>query len=119
MGIMIVYDVTDEKSYTSVTKWMSKISENANKNIAKMLVANKCDLQEKRKITRVRGESLADNLGISYVEMSALSNSNIDEAFVTLAKDILQRVLQDGIDECADLSNGFEAEGSGSFCQSC
>lgn len=103
MGIMVVYDVTDEKSYTSVTKWMTKITEHADKNVDKILVANKCDLQDKRKVTRVRGESLADTLGISYVEMSALSNSHIDEAFTTLAKDILNRVLSCGENGSAEL----------------
>lgn len=120
MGIMVVYDVTDEKSYTNVTKWMSKIAENANRNVDKILVANKCDLEEKRKITRVRGESLADTLGISYVEMSALSNSNIDNAFTTLAKDILNRVLRCEEDESAELGNeNKRLDTTGFSCQSC
>ena len=103
MGIMVVYDVTDEKSYTNVIKWMGNIAEHANKNVDKILVANKCDLEEKRKVARDRGESLAEDLGISYVEMSALSNSNIEEAFTTLTKGILTRMLSCGEDESLDL----------------
>ena len=99
---MVVYDVTDEKSYMNVTGWINKIRENADKNVNKILIANKCDLEEKRKITRERGESLAENLGIPYVEMSALTNSNTDEAFITLARDILNRVLQYGEDKRAE-----------------
>ena len=86
----------------NITRWMSKISENAAKNVNKILIANKCDLEEKRKITRERGESLAESLGIPYVEMSALASSNIDEAFITLARDILNRVLQYGEDGRAE-----------------
>lgn len=67
----------------NITKWMEKIAENANKEVAKMLVANKCDLDEKRKISQEAGESLADELGISYIEVSALSNRNVEEAFTT------------------------------------
>lgn len=120
MGIMLVYDVTAEKSYTSVKTWMSKISENTNKNVKKVLVANKCDLQDERTVSKDRGESLAESLGISYVEVSALSNSNVEEAFMTLAKDILERVLRFGTDESAALGNEKEPlEEKGSFCASC
>ena len=120
MGIMVVYDVTDEKSYTNVIKWMGNIAEHANKNVDKILVANKCDLEEKRKVARDRGESLAEDLGISYVEMSALSNSNIEEAFTTLTKGILTRMLSCGEDESLDLrkeKRGLDT--TGSICQSC
>ena len=119
MGIMVVYDVTDEKSYTNVTKWMSKISEHANRHVDKILVANKCDLEEKRKVARDRGESLAGDLGISYVEMSALSNSNIEEAFTTLAKDILTRMLSCGKDESELGKDKRGSDSTGSVCQSC
>ena len=96
MGIMIVYDVTSENSFQSVANWMSKIGENSDKKVNKIMIANKCDLEEERVITRERGEELAGSLGIPYVEISALSSSNVDEAFTTLAKDILNRVLQSG-----------------------
>ena len=87
MGIMVVYDVSDEKSYINVSKWMTKIKENTGKNVNKILIANKCDLEKKRKVTKERGESLAADLEIPYVEMSALSSSNIDEAFIILTRD--------------------------------
>ena len=120
MGIMVVYDVTAEKSYTSVKTWMAKISENTNKNVKKVLVANKCDLQEERAVSKDRGASLAESLGISYVEVSALSNSNVEEAFMTLAKDILERVLRFGTHETAALGDEKKSlEEKGSFCASC
>ena len=118
MGIMVVYDVTDEKSYMNVSKWMSEIKENAVQNVNKILIANKCDLEEKRKITRERGESLAVDLEIPYVEMSALASSNIDEAFTILARDILNRVLLYGEDELAQ-SGGKRLDTSTKSCMSC
>lgn len=120
MGIMVVYDVTDEKSFMNITRWNSKIRENADKNVNKILIANKCDLEEKRKVTRERGEELAENLGIPYVEMSALASSNIDEAFITLAKDILNRVLQYGEDRSAEFGGDKQRlETSTKSCMSC
>jgi len=119
MGIMVVYDVTDEKSYMNVSKWMSKIKENAGGNVNKILIANKCDLEEKRKITRERGESLAIDLEIPYVEMSALASSNIDEAFTILARDILNRVLLYGEDELAQSESIQRLDTSTKSCMSC
>ena len=41
MGIMLVYDVTDGQSFKNVTKWLKSIDENANKDVEKIIVANK------------------------------------------------------------------------------
>ncbi|XP_068753397.1 ras-related protein Rab-8A-like [Montipora capricornis] len=117
MGIMLVYDVTNEASFKSVTKWMSKIAENANRNVDKILVASKCDLEEKRKITQAAGQSLADTLGISYVEVSALSNAHIEDAFTTLANNILQKAK--GRSESSMIGNeniGLDSSSSGCWC---
>ncbi|PFX23873.1 Ras-related protein Rab-8B [Stylophora pistillata] len=96
MGIMLVYDITSEKSFKGVASWISKVAENCDNNINKILLANKCDLEEKREVTRERGEELAGRLGIPFVEISALSNLNVEEAFTTLANDILKRLMQSG-----------------------
>jgi len=119
MGIMVVYDVTDEKSYMNVSKWMSNIRQNAVQNVSKILIANKCDLDEKRKITKERGESLAVELEIPYVEMSALASSNIDEAFTTLARDILNRVLMYGEDGLAQSGSRQLLDTSTKSCMPC
>ena len=119
MGIMVVYDVTNERSFFNVSIWMNKIKENTAKHVNKILIANKCDLEEKRKITRARGESLAADLEIPYVEMSALSSSNIDEAFTILARDILNRVLLYGDDELAQSGSNQRLDTSTRSCMSC
>lgn len=116
---MVVYDVTDEKSYMNVSKWMSKIRQNAVQNVSKILIANKCDLDEKRKITKERGESLAVDLEIPYMEMSALASSNIDEAFTTLARDILNRVLMYGEDGLAQSGSRQQLDTSTKSCMPC
>ena len=89
---MMVYDVTNENSFHNISRWMRKIEEHANEDVEKILIANKCDLEEKRKVTRERGETLAQNHRIRYVETSALSSSNIDHAFTLLTQDILNKV---------------------------
>lgn len=92
-GIMLVYDVTDEKSFKNILMWMQKTQELANPNVQKMLVANKCDLKKRRLITTERGEMLAQDLDIRYAEMSALSNVNVEDAFASLAQDVLNNFV--------------------------
>jgi len=87
-GIMLVYDVTDEKSFKHIPKWIQKTQELANPDVIKMLVANKCDLKKQRVITREQGEQLAQNLEIRYLEISAFSNMNVEDAFEALTQDV-------------------------------
>lgn len=116
MGIMLVYDITSEKSFKGVASWISKVAENCDNNINKILLANKCDLEEKREVTRERGEELAGRLGIPFVEISALSNLNVEEAFTTLANDILKRLIQSG--ENRETGNDLRPA-TKSSCQPC
>ena len=90
---MLVYDVTDEKSFKNIPKWIQKTQELSSPNVQKMLVANKCDLEKQRQITRERGELLAQDLDIRYAEISALSNLNVEDAFATLTQDVLNNYV--------------------------
>lgn len=43
MGILLVYDVTDENSFSNVRNWMRQIDQNAAANVNRLLIGNKCD----------------------------------------------------------------------------
>ena len=49
-GIIIVYDITDEDSYNNVKQWLNEIDRYANEKVDKLLVGNKADLSDKRKV---------------------------------------------------------------------
>ncbi|KAA8591647.1 hypothetical protein FQN60_017021 [Etheostoma spectabile] len=91
MGIILVYDITDEKSYENIQNWMKSIKENASAGVCRMLLGNKCDIESKRKVSRETGEKLAKDHGIMFFETSAKSSINVDESFLSLARDILQK----------------------------
>lgn len=78
---------------------MMKIKENIGKNVNKILIVNKCDFEKKWKVIKERGELLVVDFEIFYVEMSVLLSLNIDEVFIILIRDILNRVLLYGEDE--------------------
>jgi len=90
-GIMLVYDVTNQKSFDNISKWLRNIEEHASEDVEKMLLGNKCDMDDKRVIPKERGELIAKEHGIKFFETSAKCNINIETAFLSLATDILNK----------------------------
>jgi len=95
MGILLVYDVTDEKSFNNIRTWIRNIDQHASEQVNKMLLGNKCDIVEKKTIDTEKGKALAEEYGIKFLETSAKNSINVEEAFITLAKDIMKRLTQD------------------------
>ncbi|XP_036594572.1 ras-related protein Rab-8A [Trichosurus vulpecula] len=88
MGIMLVYDITNEKSFDNIRNWIRNIEEHASADVEKMILGNKCDVNERRQVSKERGEKLALDYGIKFMETSAKANINVESAFFTLARDI-------------------------------
>ena len=80
----LVYDVTNPKSFANIREWYREIIS-IEPNILLVLVANKIDLEKDRKISTQQGDALAQELGVQYIETSALNRDIVDEAFSTLA----------------------------------
>lgn len=93
MGILLVYDVTDETSFQNIRNWIRNIEQHAADNVDKILVGNKCDMIHEKQVETKRGQELADDYGIQYFETSAKSNVNVLESFTSIAKDIKQRLM--------------------------
>ncbi|KAK6106353.1 Uncharacterized protein BM_BM5972 [Brugia malayi] len=92
MGIMLVYDITNAKSFDNIAKWLRNIDEHASEDVEKMLLGNKCDMAERRVVSRERGEKIANDHGIRFLETSAKANIQIDKAFYDLAEAILDKM---------------------------
>ena len=56
---------------------MNDIDKFAKEGVFKILVGNKCDLEEKRQVTKERGKQLADSYRIPFIETSAKNNDNL------------------------------------------
>ncbi|EGD81061.1 small GTP binding protein RAB8 [Salpingoeca rosetta] len=92
MGIMIVYDITNPKSFDNVKNWIKNIEENASEDVELMLLGNKCDMEESRAVSKEQGEKLASDYGIPFLETSAKANINVEEAFFQLARNIKKKM---------------------------
>lgn len=93
MGILLIYDVTDESSFNNIRNWIRNIEQHASDNVNKILVGNKADMDEsKRAVPTARGQALADEFGIKFFETSAKTNLNVEQVFFTLGRDIKQRL---------------------------
>ena len=91
MGIMLVYDITNQKSFENIAKWLRNIDEHANEDVEKMILGNKCDMEDSRVVAKERGEAIAVEHGIKFLETSAKNNVNIERAFHELAEAILNK----------------------------
>lgn len=92
MGIMLVYDITNPKSFDNIAKWLRNIDQHASEDVERMLLGNKCDMADKRMVSKERGEQIAREHSIRFLETSAKANINVDKAFYDLAESILAKV---------------------------
>ena len=90
-GCFIVYDITNQSSFDNVEKWYEHVQKEAGKDISIILVGNKSDLENERKVSKEKGEDLAKNLNCPFFETSAFSGINISQIFQELGNNIFER----------------------------
>jgi len=99
MGILLIFDVTNPKTLQNIRNWVRNIEGNAPQTVNKILVGNKSDMAGERQVSTAQGEALAAEYGMKYFETSARANTNVTEAFQTLATDVVERLLKTGASE--------------------
>ncbi|MCJ1345079.1 hypothetical protein MMC31_003284 [Peltigera leucophlebia] len=91
-GICVVYDVTDMDSFNNVKQWLQEIDRYATEGVNKLLVGNKSDMTDKKVVEYTVAKEFADSLGIPFLETSAKNASNVEQAFLTMARQIKERM---------------------------
>jgi len=89
-GIIMVYDVTSSESFDHVEEWLSEVDRYANENTSKLLVGNKADLIEEKQVPEDTAQRFAEKLSIPFLETSAKTATNVDAAFLTMAKELIK-----------------------------
>ena len=88
----MVYDITDRNSFENIKGWFNEIEKYASEHVNKIIVGNKCDLEDKRKISIEEGQEVSRNLGVNFLETSAKSSNNVGEAFSVMAQEIKSKI---------------------------
>uniref|UniRef100_A0A8C5T219 small monomeric GTPase n=1 Tax=Laticauda laticaudata TaxID=8630 RepID=A0A8C5T219_LATLA len=82
------------------------IEEHASSDVERMILGNKSDMNDKRQVSKEKGEKLAIDYGIKFLETSAKSSINVEEAFFTLARDIMTKLNKKMNDNIAAGASG-------------
>ena len=89
-AIIIVYDITNVDSFEQVRRWVTDVRGFV-PDAPLLLVGNKCDLEESRKVSYDDGKKLADEFGFVFLETSAKTNLNIEDVFVEMSKTLIKQ----------------------------
>ena len=88
-GIILMYDISVKKSFDNLEKWMELIKQ-LTSGIPILLIGNKIDLIEERKISKEMGETFANNNNIIFFESSGKTGENVEESFIYLGEEIMR-----------------------------
>ncbi|KAI8329463.1 ras family-domain-containing protein [Chlamydoabsidia padenii] len=106
-GALLVYDITRRDSFENLSTWLQDVREHANPNTVIMVIGNKSDLESKRQVSREEGERFAKENDLFFLEASAKSADNVEEAFVKTAQTIQQKISSGAYDLTSE-SNGIK-----------
>jgi Ras-related protein Rab-6A len=79
--ILLVYDITRKESFDNIPRWFSDVLNIKSNEAIYVLVGNKIDLKDQRKVTYNEGKKLADEKNIIFEEVSAKTGENFEELF--------------------------------------
>ncbi|CAD5122173.1 DgyrCDS10619 [Dimorphilus gyrociliatus] len=89
-AVLLVYDITKEKSFENIEKWLEDVRKYTGNNVLKVLIGNKCDLEQARRISTEKAKLFSEKYNMfSMIEVSAKDCCNINESFINLTKELV------------------------------
>ena len=108
-GALVVYDITQKKTFENIEKWVNDLKATGDPKITIILIGNKNDLDDKRQVSKDQGEEKARSFGCAFLETSAYSGDNIDKAFNLMVKEIYEKFSNDSTGE-DELAPGYKGQ---------
>ncbi|CAF1354583.1 unnamed protein product [Adineta steineri] len=90
-GALVVFDLTKWDTFEHVSTWVEEVYRHTPADLPIVLVGNKSDLIEQRRVSREQATALAEQLNLSYMETSALDATNVEAAFLLLVSSIYEK----------------------------
>ncbi|KAL4377262.1 hypothetical protein GQ457_02G012120 [Hibiscus cannabinus] len=106
-GALLVYDITRRETFNHLMSWLNDARQHGNPNMAVMVIGNKCDLSHRRAVSKEEGEKFAKDNSLLFLETSARTSENAEEAFIITAAKILQNI-KEGIFDVSDETSGIK-----------
>ncbi|KAM8949581.1 ras-related protein Rab-2A-like [Lycaon pictus] len=106
-GALLVYDITRRDTFNHFTTWLEDARQHSNSNMVIMIIGNKSDLESRREVKKEEGEAFAREHGLIFMETSAKTASNVEEAFINTAKEIYEKI-QEGVFDINNEANGIK-----------
>lgn len=101
-GALLVYDTTRRATFNHVTSWLTDARNLTNPNTVIVLIGNKIDMEEHRDVSYEEAAAFAKENDLIFIETSAKSGQNVEEAFLKTANLIFQNVQDGSVDVSAD-----------------
>ncbi|KAJ6245328.1 rab2a [Anaeramoeba flamelloides] len=85
-------------SFEALSYWVKDAKENSYQEMKMILIGNKSDLEHRRKVSKEVAQQFADENDMLYLETSAKTADNIEEAFYTCTRKVFESVKEGKID---------------------
>jgi len=115
-GALLVYDITRRDTFQHLSRWLEEARQHSQSNMVIMLIGNKNDLEHRRAVSTEEGKAFADANGLIFMETSAKTAYNVEQAFINTAEKIHEQILSGAIDvsnESHGIKVGMAAGGQG------
>ncbi len=114
---VLVYDISNRETFEHISNWIEDCIAQSPKTVFMVLVGNKSDLNQNRKVTFEEGQEMAKNNNLMFFETSAKTGENVDKIFEDSAKEIYNKINQGYYDLESDvcgIKRGLNTGGPGS-----
>lgn len=114
-GALAVFDLTKSESFEHIPNWIEEVHRHTPPDLPIVLVGNKSDLVDQRKVTQEQAMALAQKLNVSYLETSALNASNVEQAFTTVVTNIYHKKMPKSMDNSSSNNSAVDPPSTSSI----
>jgi Ras-related protein Rab-2A len=118
-GVLLVFDICDRRGFDQCPRWLRDVRMEADQNCTVLLVGNKLDRRDARAVTTGEAEGFARTHGLFYIEASALDGTNVEEAFLNVAADLLAKIQRHEMTQLDTDAVASPTESSASAASGC